>query len=386
MSSKYRKIGLMFLVILLSGMLAACGSNTKETFPTPAANPNAGVIPVTTPGPVPGTKLNFPADQAPHDFLSEWWYYTGHVNTVDGNRYGIQFVIFQGIRADFPVAYPSHFAIVDANTKTFKYDQKIVTRDRSQIKFGGTDGFDLKVDNWTLRGKDGTDKINAKMTDGSYGIDLMVKDVKGISAHGGGQFSYGPSGSSYYYSRTRMAVSGSISVGNEVKTVKDGAIWFDQQWGNFIPATTKWDWFSIQLDDQSELMLYYLRDSDNNLLQTFGTYIPPCEGNCTPNQLIKSYDINQADFTIKPTEYWRSPKTNANYPTGWEIEIKGSANIPAMSLIQKAVVPGAELITTATTGLSYWEGDMYVSGTKGGKPISGSGYTELTGYSLSATR
>jgi predicted secreted hydrolase len=382
MLKKYRKVCLLFLMMLLSGLLVACGSSTKEAFPTPASNPNSGVIPLTTPGPVPGTKLNFPQDQAPHDLLSEWWYYTGHVNTTDGNRYGIQFVIFQGIRADFPVAYPSHFAIVDANSKTFKYDQKIVTKDRSQVKFGGTNGFDLQVGDWTLRGLNGEDKIKAKMSDNSYAIDITVKDVKGISAHGGGQFSYGPGGSSYYYSRTRMAVNGTISVGNEVKNIKDGSMWFDQQWGNFIPATTKWDWFSIQLDDQSEMMLYYLRDADNNLLQSFGTYIPPCEGACTPNQIIKSYDIEATDFTIKPLDYWKSPKTGANYPVGWQIEIKGSANIPAMSLTQQAVVKEAELLTTATTGVSYWEGDMYVTGTKAGKPLKGSGYTELTGYSI----
>ena len=36
--------------------------------------------------------------------------------------------------------------------------------------------------------------------------------------------------------------------------------WMDHQWGNFVVgAVGGWDWFSLQLDDQTELMLYVLR-------------------------------------------------------------------------------------------------------------------------------
>src|SRR3990170_8574231 len=49
---------------------------------------------------LPGRKLSFPADHYSHpDFKTEWWYYTGHLETESGRRFGYQVTFFRfGVR------------------------------------------------------------------------------------------------------------------------------------------------------------------------------------------------------------------------------------------------------------------------------------------------
>jgi predicted secreted hydrolase len=359
-------------------LLAACGSTGgSDGFPTPAPNLSA-TIPTITPGPVPGTVIHFPADEAPHPVITEWWYYTGHVVTADGQRYGVEYVIFQGSRADFPIGYAAHFAIINPQTRAFAFDEATdIARD---VAFGGSNGFDLHVNDWTMRGLDGTDMLHARMKKGSYAIDLTAKDAKGPVLQGGGQFSYGPGGSSYYYSRTRMNPTGTITVGTDVKQITGGALWFDHQWGNFLPTNGGWDWFSTQLDDNSEMMIYSLRDASGNVLQTFGEYVPPCPAGCSPTRPVPSVALSQDQFSITPLAKWTSPTTGITYPSTWRVQIAAKGDVPAMDLTYTPVIPNAELDTRQSTSVIYWEGDCTITGTKGGGPITGSGYVELTGY------
>ncbi len=370
---------IIFATLLLV-VLTGCGeTNARQSFPTPRPNPAAATtVPASTPGPVPGTVVRFPDDEGPHPVITEWWYYTGHVRTTDGARYGVEFVIFQGSRADFPVGYAAHFAIVDPQQPAFTFDEDLTIA--RGVQFGGAGGFDLHVNDWTMRGINGKDQLHAGMKSGAYAIDITATDTKGPVLQGGGQFSYGPGGSSYYYSRTRMRPSGTIVVGGQRKEIADGTLWFDHQWGNFLPTNGGWDWFSTQLDDNSEMMIYNLRDPSGNLLQTFGEYVPPCGATCTPTRAIPSVELSQEQFTITPTGTWKSPTTGITYPSGWHVSIAPKGDVPAMELDYTPVVSNAELDTRKTTAVIYWEGDVTLSGTKRGEPITGSGYVELTGY------
>jgi predicted secreted hydrolase len=397
---------------LLIALLAACGETTSERFPSAAPSPGALTIANATPGPVPNTVVRFPEDEAPHNVLTEWWYYTGHVITTDGSRYGVEFVIFQGSRANFPIGYASHFAIIDAQQQTFTYeDAASIARD---VRFGGMNGFDLRVNSWAMRGLNGTDVLTAAMTAHSravgqsgsrggqpgdtsrlpdssdsptppYAIQITATDVKGPVLEGGGQFSYGPGGSSYYYSRTRMRPTGTITVAGQAKQITDGALWFDHQWGNFLPTAGGWDWFSTQLDDGTELMIYHLRDARGAVLQTFGEYVPPKSGSdpgrgTPPLPPAPTIELASEQFAITPLGTWTSPATGITYPSGWRVQIAAKNGVPALDLTYTPVVPNAELDTRGTTGVTYWEGDTTITGTKNGQPLTGSGYVELTGY------
>ena len=49
---------------------------------------------------LPGRQLTFPADHYSHpDFKTEWWYYTGHLESESGKHYGYQVTFFRfGLR------------------------------------------------------------------------------------------------------------------------------------------------------------------------------------------------------------------------------------------------------------------------------------------------
>ncbi len=367
-------------VIALLVTLTGCGSSgVADSFPTPQPNAAAATtVPASTPGPVPGTIVRFPEDEAPHPVITEWWYYTGHVQTADGMRYGIEYVIFQGSRADFPIGYAAHFAVSDGQSRSFVFDEaSAIARN---VTFGGTAGFDLRVNDWTIRGLGGSDHLQAHMTSGAYAIDVTASDAKGPVLQGGGQFSYGPGGSSYYYSRTRMRPSGTITVGTTVKSIVDGTLWFDHQWGNFLPTNGGWEWFSTQLDDNSEMMIYNLRDAAGKILQTFGEYVPACPQGCASTRPVPAIELSQDQFSITPLGTWTSPTTGIVYPSRWRVTIAAKGDVPAMDLTYIPVVPNAELDTRKSTSVVYWEGDSTIAGTKAGAPITGSGYVELTGY------
>lgn len=374
MHSQLRHVRL--LVILVIALAGCGGTGVTESFPTP--QPQAATVPAGTPGPIPGAVIRFPLDEAPHPVLTEWWYYTGHVRTADGARYGVEYVIFQGSRADFPIGYAAHFAVIDPQTHAFSYDQ--ATTSARDVTFGGTGGFALHVNQWTMRGLNGTDHLRAAMRSGAYAIDLLATDSKGPVLQGGGQFSYGPGGSSYYYSRTRMRPSGTVTVGGTVKPVVGGALWFDHQWGNFLATNGGWDWFSTQMDDSSELMVYQLRDASGAIMQTFGEYVPPCARACSPTRPVPSVALSHDQFAITPLRTWTSPTTGITYPNGWHVTVRAKGDVPAMDLTYTPVLPNAELDTRLSTGTIYWEGENRVSGTKAGQSITGDGYVELTGY------
>ena len=66
-----------------------------------------------------------PRDDGPHDRLTEWWYYTGHLRAADGTRYGFEYVIFRAERGRFPTSWVSHLAITDESGDRFLYGQRL---------------------------------------------------------------------------------------------------------------------------------------------------------------------------------------------------------------------------------------------------------------------
>jgi predicted secreted hydrolase len=304
----------------------------------------------------------FPRDEAPHAGPIEWWYYTGHLLTNAGDRYGFEEVFFRG-RQGALTGYVGHFAITDGPKGSFHYDQRIVP---AAGVSRGTDEFDLSVDTWRLAGKDGIDSVRGSMP--GYAIDLSLTSQKPAVLHNGdGYVDYGNGTGSYYYSRTRMAVDGTIIVDGETHPVT-GDAWMDHQWGNF--STFKdggWDWFSMQLGNGTDLMLYLINDATGSPVIVNGTLIAR-DGAVTL--------LEKEDFSVRPTATWASPRTGIVYPSGWTVEIpeeRLTVNLTPMIVDQ-------ELDTTDSTRVIYWEGEVSVQGRAGGQDVTGLGYVELTGY------
>ena len=325
-----------------------------------AGSPPVAPVPAMDPPPAPFRPVSFPLDEAPHDNLTEWWYYTGHLFTEAGARYGFEFVIFQVIRGEYPVVYVAHMAVTDGSRERFWHDQ----RGRLGSQIGKRDGVDLDVAGWRLQAALGEDAIVARGDE--YGFELRLRATKPPVLHGGiGYFSFGPVGDSYYYSRTRMAVEGTLYDGETALPVQ-GQAWMDHQWGDFL-VVGGWDWYSLQLADQTELMLFFTRAPDGTAGLTWGTYVE-VDGS--------TRDLAAPEFTVAPTGNWTSPHTGGVYPSGWQVAVPSLG----LALDLAPTLADQELVTTATTGLAYWEGQVAVNGTRDGHPLDGLGYVELTGY------
>jgi predicted secreted hydrolase len=228
-----------------------------------------------------------------------------------------------------------------------------------------------------MTGANGADRLAAgalaaeALGDGAgspFGLALDLTARKAPALHNGnGYVDFQTAGGSYYYSRTSMTARGTITVGGKTLRV-DGTAWFDHQWGDFISVGGGgWDWFAVNLADGTDMTLSLVRAADGTYPLIYGTLV---------DKAGATTRLGPADFTVNVTGHWTSPKTGAVYPAGWAIKL------PAQDLVINLTpsVAQQELDTRATTGVVYWEGSQRVSATRGGQPLSGEAYVELTGY------
>jgi predicted secreted hydrolase len=358
-------IGLVLLLLIV--ILSSC--SFPGVVSTSAQLPSVNVAPTATPLP----PIRFPQDEAPHRDLTEWWYYTGHMNSAmpggQVHHYGFELVFFQALRGDLPPVYAAHFAISDISRGEFHFDQRRLTEPNAVIPDGtSTNGIDVQIDDWSIKGINGSDHLIAKMK--NYALHIDLKGLKPPTLHNGnGIITYGLGGFSYYYSRTRMSLSGTLVDHNQPLQVS-GEAWMDHQWGNFLTLSgSGWDWFSIQLTNNTEMMLYLIRDSTGKIISSYIGYIgPQAESILLPGSAL--------DVTV--LSHWRSPATGANYPSGWKLEIT-DAKVRA-SLILLPELKDQELVVYKSTGNSYWEGTVSIQGQSAGQVVRGQGFVELTGY------
>jgi predicted secreted hydrolase len=338
--------------VLACLLLIALSAPAAAAFHTPAT-------PVVSDPPVPVT---FPRDDGAHDTNVEWWYFTGHLFTEEGDRYGFEYVTFRARNGDLE-GYVSHFAITDNARHEFHFDQRL--RGAPGVA-GDVAPLDLDLDGWTMRGGNGQFTLAANMP--GYAMRLDAAATKPAALHGGdGYIDYGNGTASYYYSWTRLAVTGALDLGQGWRQVL-GEAWMDHQWGDFATYQEGgWDWFSVQLEDGTDAMLYLIRDADGESLRVDGSIMDP-DGDLSV--------LGEGDFVISANGEWTRPETGTTYPSGWTI------TIPDYELAMEVTpsLPDQELDTRATTGVIYWEGEAVVAATLKGKPVAGYGYVELTGY------
>jgi predicted secreted hydrolase len=387
-------------IVAIVTMVAACTGPAGAPILAnpPAAHPSAPAAtspPLAVADPLP---VVLPRDDGPHDRLTEWWYYTGHLATAEGARFGFEYVIFRAERGRFPTSWVSHLAITDEGGDRFVYSQRLEVGpqvDRSPRGLDGQPtGFDLSLDGadpsrpetlgrppWTMTGGDGTDRLTAALASdeatvagstGGMGLDLRLAAMKPPALHGtDGWIDFGAAGGSYYYSRTAMDATGSLTIDGSTVEVS-GTAWFDHQWGDFISiGGGGWDWFAVNLADGTDLTLSLVRDANGSHPLIYGTVVDP-DG--------QVHHLVRDAFTVEVTGDWRSPTSGADYPAGWTIAIPGEG----LSIELRPTVAAQELDTRPTTGVIYWEGSQVVRATRDGRPIGGEAYVELTGYAGSA--
>ena len=328
---------------------------------------------------LPGWKYDFPADHGSHpEFKTEWWYFTGNLRAEDGSELGYQLTFFrQGVippERDLPdseflqrdVKF-AHFALSDISKSQFYHFQEL-----SRGAFGQA-GFDngarlAWINDWVCE-RTGLHSFRLRASSAGLKMDLSLESPREPVIHGHdgvSQKSIGDGRASHYYSLTRMKTSGIVEVHGKSYAV-NGLTWFDHEWATnqLAENQTGWDWFSLQFQDGSDLMLFQIRMKQGGRdPYSAGTFV---------DATGKSTEVSNSDFQLEPIEWWSSSDSKARYPVAWKILI------PKLSLdcIVRARFPNQEL---AANPFSYWEGAVAVSGARNGSAVSGKGYLEMTGY------
>lgn len=330
----------------------------------------------------PGYDFAFPRDHESHpDYKIEWWYYTGNLAAADGHRYGYQLTFFR-IGVDPNPKNPSrwavrdlfmtHLAVTDIGGDEYRYAERI---NRAGVGWAGaaTDVYRVWNEDWEGRLDPATGHHLLTASENGIGIDLDLESLKGPVLHGSNGYSQkgaDPGNASNYYSLTRMRTTGRVTFDGRTVPV-EGLSWMDHEFGtSFLEREQAgWDWFSIQLDDGTDLMLFQLRrEGGARDPHSSGTFVEPNGATST---------IVPGAFDLAPGARWTSPASGASYPVQWQITIPDRG----ISLTVRAAVDDQELRTAQSTGVTYWEGAVQVDGTRDGRPVHGRGYLEMTGYS-----
>ncbi|OGW47190.1 MAG: hypothetical protein A2V62_11795 [Nitrospirae bacterium RBG_19FT_COMBO_58_9] len=337
-----------------------------------------------------GYHYAFPRDHGSHEaFRTEWWYYTGQLTAKDGRPFGYQLTFFRrGMPHEQVKTLPSqwavtqlylaHFAVSDLRKGRFHYAEKI---SRAGLGKAGAadDRLHVWIDRWSVESPSATpDRQTLQATEDDLTLQLSVSPDKPLVLHGADGISRKGSAAgqaSHYYSFTRLATTGQLTIGTESFDVT-GTSWMDHEFGSaeLGKDLVGWDWFSLQLDDQRELMLYRLRRAD-------GSADPVSSGTLIDRE-GRGHHLSIGDFSLEPTSYWTSPTSKARYPQRWRLTIPSQQ----LSLELAPLMAEQELSTTRSTQVTYWEGAIEARGTSHEQPIHGQGYMELTGYAERFTK
>jgi predicted secreted hydrolase len=329
--------------------------------------------------------VNLPRDLWAHDNVqTEWWYYTGHLQTDSGRKLGFEWVFFKR-RTDLdrfavvPVRlignpyYFAHFAVTDQGSESFRYaHRKSANGLLDAPARASKTHYYLNIGDWSARESHGMHHLRASLDDGTN-FEIALRPVKPVVLNGEDGVSFKDEGeASRYFAYTRMEAEGKITLDGRAEHFR-GLAWMDREFGTWAPTDNQkgWDWFSIQFENRCELMCYQLRDIDGNVSPySSGTYID-AEGIAT--------SLKVEDFEIIPIGRWTSPRTGAEYPSQWRITVPRFG----VDVLVNPVLKDQELDTRGTTMIVYWEGSCTVKGCSNGESVDGNAYVELVGYDRS---
>jgi predicted secreted hydrolase len=354
-----------------------------------------------------------PLDHGPHfGFQTEWWYYTGNLAAADGRRFGFQLTFFRrglspGPPPDGPglasnQVYFAHLAITDVAAGRHVAVERF-SRGAGGLAAATGEPFAVWLEDWNVSAANGTAGADPKSRDGSavrlvardaasgISLDLELRSTKPLVAHGDRGLSAKseePGNASYYVGYTRLSASGRLgspgfasgSARSDLEVT--GEAWFDHEWSTSAlgRGAVGWDWFSLQLDDAREVMLFRLRREDGGTEAVSGGTLVEPDG--------RTRRLARDDVRIEVLRRWRSPETGATYPSRWRLAVPSEG----LDLLVEPWLESQEM----RTSFLYWEGAVRVSGAAAapgsepdgrgraaGSRATGQGYVELTGYAAS---
>ena len=325
--------------------------------------------------------LTFPRDLGPHpDFQTEWWYYTGNLETETGRPFGYQLTFFRrALAPTVPSAkagpsrsswrrnqvYFSHFTLSDIKAQDF-YPHERFSRDAAQLAGAQAAPYRVWLQDWSVT-ETADHQLQLQAAAADVGLQLTLTQTMPPVLQGDRGYSIKgpePGNASYYYSQVQQRSAGQVRIGEHTFPVQ-GLSWTDHEYSTsaLSPGTVGWDWFSLQFDDHSALMIYLLRQADGQILPLSRGSFVDAQGQLTP--------ILPDDWHIEVQDHWQSP-AGTQYPAQWRIQIPKLE----LTLQGKPMMANQELNVSTT----YWEGAVKFTGIRGDRSLTAKGYVELTGY------
>lgn len=374
---------------------------------------------------VPTRRLQLPADDGPMAGQPvQWWYWTGHLDSVatpdqPSRRFGFEMVFFDFAWPGLPTrGLLGHCAITDAHAEAFIYDEHLqplfvpvpsggrfdLALDKSglgyramevmqrtaartalpQLKTGLSDLLKKwRPDGWRaagLRVMEGDD--NTMAARGGSGEDHLRSVIDGyelkltcacaeppVQYYGGWAHGYDAGGYTWYYSRPRMAASGTLRLPDGAVLEVQGRAWFDRQIGDLDKVIKAgYLWLALGLDNGDDVMLAKLKAP---------TYPHP-DNYAAIHSDGKLYTLSPHEFDVEVLSSWTSPSTGRVYPNKWRVRVpaRGIDWTVVPVLQAQELVPPTWLFTLLET--AYWEGDCDVLDSAG-QPI-GRAYVEVSNW------
>jgi predicted secreted hydrolase/4-hydroxybenzoate polyprenyltransferase len=288
--------------------------------------------------------LEFPKDEGAHEGVKhEWWYFNGHVFDKEGHAYGLMVCFFNNGKL--------YLGFADEDHNEF-YSEIIL----GHLKAAGNK-LDVSVgNNWWVE----KDKFTYEMhiEHAETRLDLhMVAERPPLLVGGKGSVHLGNGGTSYYYSQTRLRIDGRLTLLDEEREIS-GIGWIDRQWGNWdFNGFAGWEWFSVHLDNGSDIQLANLFDPQT------GASITPMLNIMHANGTQETLD----SYKIEYLDYWTHPETGDKFSHRWRVKIPEKD-------IELVVIP---TVDHQIIHRGLWEGSCKVFGTVGDNAVKGQAYVEL---------
>lgn len=323
--------------------------------------------------------IAFPFDHKSHDATIEWWYFNGLLKDALGNRYSFMDCLFKADIAKAKIPHLEHASLQKflGKSRNAYFAHSVISdiekqenhKEVQEVSIVSADSFTKErlfvdyIDPIILRGY--VDNEIAETDENIFRIknkfiDLVLESKKPALLEGGSGYINVGGRESRYYSLTSLETRGTISIGGRTIEVK-GKSWMDHQWADVPYAKDKWTWFSIQLEDGTDIMCCEYDDGK------------------TKERLVDIIDASNTQshynqLNLRPgNNVWKSEETKAEYPMSWDIEIPEYG----AKLRAKSLMTDQEMIFMS---INYWEGPIEVSGTVNGKKVIGVGFMELVGY------
>jgi predicted secreted hydrolase len=263
----------------------------------------------------------------------------------------------------------AHFALTDEAGGRFRAFERF-SRGSTGLAGAQAGPFRVWLEDWQVVETE-PDVVRMQAGQGDVSLDLVLANRKEPSLQGDRGFSAKgpqPGNASYYYSLTRIETVGEVRLGDAVYQVT-GLSWMDHEWSTsaLSPDQVGWDWFSIQMDDGSELMVFQIRKEDGRIDGYSSGTLIEADGS--------TRSLGRGEFEIRVRRSWRSPQSGATYPAGWTVTVPSEG----LTLEIEPYLANQELDVSYV----YWEGAVDAQGERNGRRVQGQGYVELTGYATS---